>query len=746
MRLIALLLISFSILSAKKPGYYYPMGPNKGAKITIGEVWNTKWNYGAYGYKEADPVSYNYPGPTTADYLYKGGLWIGAKSGNYFVSSVFYNVEMTSDDNFINPATGFRALGPGKSAFDVYAVYRENLTTNKLGVRVFERTLSWPNRPYNMFFGHEYKIVFDPTISDYTSLDSVYFGVWFDSDVCGAGVQTQFWYDDLVSYDGIYKALIDEDPRYLNLKGRTDINGYSIRYGMEDNFKIFSDTTIEGSDNVPDGYIVWGDELEERVISYNAGVDTTNLPTLPDGRKYIYLIPRGMAYIFDADDPKVAGDDEGDFGRCAGYNFAAWIYADPTPNDSVSGNIRIVRPAAHQWWNVETDPGDNTSQYLYMAGKTGKTKFFRFVPLPTEPDYFGAPVFDYRFLLTVGPYKISQYPDTIRLVLVTGVGYGLYGGKDNYYKSGAYMLGARNLVDLAYIAYYSGSGCDPGKPCASDPENVANNKFWKIPIPPPTPNLNYSASSGSVKLVWDNMSEITPDYVTGELDFAGYAIYRALYKPSFSNPTSNSKGSLIAIVFKKNISESRKDSIVKALYGLSLNELRSLGVSVIDSIVRTYEDKDVRPGFPYFYAVSSFDFPTADPSIYGKSQESARNNYKKDMDGVPVELYIPSEASKQEWKDKVRIVPNPFRGSTAWSATKIAQEIEIQNLPPSSRVDIFTLSGDHIITLKHNSPLTGSLRWNLLSKNGFVIAPGVYLVKITDDTGDYKLLKLMILR
>ena len=110
-------------------------------------------------------------------------------------------------------------------------------------------------------------------------------------------------------------------------------------------------------------------------------------------------------------------------------------------------------------------------------------------------------------------------------------------------------------------------------------------------------------------------------------------------------------------------------------------------------------------------------------------------------------LYVGSPiSSKENWKDKVRIVPNPFKGSAAWSATKIAQEIEFQNLPSSARIDIFTLSGDHIITLYHKEPASGSLRWNLLTKNGFLVSPGIYLAKISDKDGDYKILRFMILR
>jgi hypothetical protein len=753
-------MISLLILSKLGGAYYYPLGATKYVHINIGEVSTAKFNNGLYGYNVTDPISYNYPANIITNYLYRGGLWIGANVGGGIVSAEFYNDELESDDNNINPVTGFKYIGPGKSAFDVYAVFKENSganSGNRLGIRVFERTLAWPNRPYNQFFIHEYKIVFDPSLKTIAqnSIDSVFVGVWFDADACAASTRTSFWYDNLVFYDGLYKKVIDEDPRYLTLPGYstddpllTYLNG--VNFGLEDKYTILGDTTIELPDGVPDGYIIWGDDPIEREISAKAGVDTTNLPTLPNGRKYIYLIPRGMSYIFyDARDKLINSEN---IKRCPGFTFASFIYADPTPNDSVFPGGRIVRPHAHQWWNIETDPpyagSSNPDMFNYMAGHIAKTQFYRFVPIPLN---LGATQFDYRFLLTVGPYSIN-YPDTIRLVLVTGVGYGLNGGVDNYYKGGKYMLGARQLVEIAYRTYYLGSNCDPGHPdnCKPDPDRFPDNHY-KIPIPPPSPSLKYSSEGGKVILVWDNKPEITPDYVTNELDFAGYAIYRTLYNPSFTLPSKKNnsidKGSLLALVFKDGTSDARKDSIVKALFGVSLNDLKSVGVQVFDNIIRTYEDTTVKPGFPYFYAISAFDFPTADPSTYGLSQQSSLDNYAKDANGSPLALYVGSPiSSKDNWKDKVRIVPNPFKGSAAWSATKITQEIEFQNLPSSARIDIFTLSGDHIITLYHNNPASGSLRWNLLTKNGFLVSPGIYLAKISDKDGDYKILRFMILR
>ncbi len=727
------LLVAGPLFAMKEGGYYYPQGVTRGARLDIGYTWTTKWNDLKYGFNVSDPVSYNWPGSQQNDHLYKGGLWVGAKyGGTVLVSSAFYDNEFESCGAAASSPTGFIYVGPQKSAKDALTEACEKEGVNggtPIGVRVFERTLSWPNYPYNMFFGHEYYIIFEnPPAS---RLDEVYVSVWFDADVCGAEGGGRFWYTDMTAYDGLYNAAYLEDPRYGEI---------SDKMGRVDEYTILADTAYPGSDGVLDGYFVWGDEVEERVISAKAGFDTTNLPTLPDGRKYMYLIPNNMSYLYTSPENPEA------YEKC-GYIFASLIYADPTENDSVlPDGGRIVRPHSHQWWTIETDPdAGDIYQWEYMTGRAPKTFFYRFAP---RPDVVGGPYFDYRFLLTVGPYRNVAQGDTIKLVFVTGVGKGLNGGP-NVWDQNKYYLGIRQLVQYAYRAYYSGSQSgDPGHPtppAVTDPDD----DHWRVPMPPPSPTLNYSAVPGRVDLVWDNLPETTPDLVTGDIDFAGYVVFRSLYVPAFDMPVINSEGfnpgEVKAIIFKPGLTDEEKQTILSTMFGLGADALVdsfvNAGVLVLDTLVWSYTDTNVTSGYPYYYAVGAFDYVEGQGSLL-----SSLDNYRKDVDGNPVPIFVPTEASTTAWKDNVRIVPNPFNGSSAWSATKIAQEVEFQNLPPSARIDVFTLSGDHIITLYHNDPVSGSLRWNLLTKNGNIIAPGIYMIKVSDSNGDYKILKFMVLR
>jgi hypothetical protein len=61
--------------------------------------------------------------------------------------------------------------------------------------------------------------------------------------------------------------------------------------------------------------------------------------------------------------------------------------------------------------------------------------------------------------------------------------------------------------------------------------------------------------------------------------------------------------------------------------------------------------------------------------------------------------------------------------------------IEFRNLPRArNRVRIFTLSGDLVTELAHDGRGgSGSLAWNLVSRNGQEIVSGIYLYSVSSD-------------
>ncbi len=721
-------------------GGYVPFGIIDAAAYVMdkGDLWNTMWNRGEHGDapNEIRP-SYSWPGSApgvNVYYLWQGKFWVGAIVGGdtYVTQTEYYEWEWGPSDE--NTNQGFHYIGPGQSALDVEAIYHDftdndnNSGGRHLGIKVIERALSWPHDPYNSLFGYVVGITYNKDENDCGSpdtLENVYVAWVYDADVCGAD-PTDPHIDDLVMFDGYTFGELDT----LQYQG-----------GAEDTLCVLADTTLSGSDGIPDGYIIWGDDPEEKEIT-KEWADQHNGGVMPDSSFYIrpdngdtvwyyYLIPHNLSYIWDSDNPSEPGDDTGEDGKCAGYIGMAAIYTSPSPNDSTDPSdptFRIVRTAAHQWWNWESDPPDDISRYKYLAGHHDATAYYRFAPHPYD---LGAKEFDYRFVNSYGPFKIAN-GDTIWLVWIGAVGMGLNGGPDNVYRGGKYMLGLRQLVEYGLRAYYTGSGCDPAHPCGP-----TEAPHWKIPIPPPSPFLTYTANPDGIRLIWDNRAELTPDPVTGQFDFAGYAVYRDIYAPQFLDKP-------LAVFFKPGLPDTVKEKIKEQLWPQWKDE-----ITYYDSLAHEFEDPEPKPGFPYYYAVTAFDWDVEKQL----SLESAKDNYKK-QEGAPTPVNMITRSSGDDWKERVRVVPNPFLGSAVWSATEVLNKIEFQNLPPSCRIDIYTLSGDHIVTLNHRSATvggdatsgSGTETWDLLTRNGQRVVSGVYIYKITTPDGDYLLGKLMILR
>jgi len=735
--------------------------------ISVGDVWTTFTNFGEHGDANTILPGYSRPGNTPGQnvyYLWDGRVWIATFfQGNKYVTVYDYGQkEWTPSPD--NGPTGFAFIGSDKSFLDVEARYQDfkNDTRNggrHTGLKVIERLLSWPHDPYNQFFAYEIGITYVKDsfgISD-NKPDSleIYLAWNYDADVCGAD-RTEPHIDDMVYYDGA--------PEDCNIA----IMDHPM--GWEDSVTVLIDTTIHTPDDIPDGYTIWGDDPEEKAITIayyetqfgpGARPDSFMLvrpsrdnPDQMDTVYYYYLIPRNTSIIYDWDNPAEAGDDIGDNGMCKGYIGMRLIYAPPSANDitadngrtagslcrpitlakstGAGDNIRLIYPKAHQWWNWENDPGDDNARYDYIVGDHPATRPYKFAPHPLD---FGATQFDYRFLLSAGPYWIRD-GDTLWFVVVAGVGEGLNGDTNNYWYGGEYKLGLRQLMDQALLAYYTGVRglCDPAHPCGPN-----EAPHWKIPIPPVTPSLSYGASGDSVVLIWDKKAEYTMDPIKKEIDFMGYAIYRAKFGPKFNEPP-------VKIIIDASKDADLKDSVRN--YWIRYWQEKA-GVDVSDRIEEkalvgqnTFVDKDPPKGYPLYYAVTAFDW---EPAISASLQSSA-NNYLKTPDGAPKPVYVGGSAGGADWADKVVIAPNPVYGSTKWSATGITPEIKFFNVPASARIDIYSFTGDHIKTLYNNLPTTGTVSWNLLTPQGRMVSPGIYFVRIVDKDGKTYYGKFVVLR
>ena len=130
----------------------------------------------------------------------------------------------------------------------------------------------------------------------------------------------------------------------------------------------------------------------------------------------------------------------------------------------------------------------------------------------------------------------------------------------------------------------------------TDEELIANSQVAQIvytnyfigPEPPPGPQIFVTPGDNQVRIHWDNYPESVKDPMTGEVDFAGYRLYR-----------SANRGSTWGIPNNNNVAgELQSDWIPMAIF----RKDETTGM-----IKHTYVDTSLMNGWEYWYCVSSFD-------------------------------------------------------------------------------------------------------------------------------------------
>lgn len=84
--------------------------------------------------------------------------------------------------------------------------------------------------------------------------------------------------------------------------------------------------------------------------------------------------------------------------------------------------------------------------------------------------------------------------------------------------------------------------------------------------------------------------------------------------------------------------------------------------------------------------------------------------------------------------DKIRVVPNPYVAAATWeernpfSTGRGPRSIQFIHLPQVCTIRIYTINGEPVATVEHNSALMdGSAEWNLLTRDNLPVSYGVYI-------------------
>lgn len=84
--------------------------------------------------------------------------------------------------------------------------------------------------------------------------------------------------------------------------------------------------------------------------------------------------------------------------------------------------------------------------------------------------------------------------------------------------------------------------------------------------------------------------------------------------------------------------------------------------------------------------------------------------------------------------DKIKVVPNPYVVTATWEETNPIgrrRSIHFTHLPQQCTIRIFTINGELVKTLKHDSSLlNGTEEWDLLTRDNLTVSYGVYIYHV----------------
>ena len=120
--------------------------------------------------------------------------------------------------------------------------------------------------------------------------------------------------------------------------------------------------------------------------------------------------------------------------------------------------------------------------------------------------------------------------------------------------------------------------------------------------------------------------------------------------------------------------------------------------------------------------------------------------------------FVPAYADESTLDDPladVKVVPNPYVASSSFEVAPPSvftygrgdRRIDFIHLPQVCTIRIYTMVGEHVETIEHSSSIfNGTESWNLLSKDDFDIAPGIYIYHIETPAGAEKIGRIAIIK
>jgi hypothetical protein len=312
--------------------------------------------------------------------------------------------------------------------------------------------------------------------------------------------------------------------------------------------------------------------------------------------------------------------------------------------------------------------------------------------------------------------------------------------------------------------------------------------FWIVGTAPPPPNMRLDlANSEGVAIYWDNFSQTQLDVKTQLPDFEGYRLFRAdnwnrpLGTSADNGPPANLWKLLFQVDLRNNFGEDtgldqlryepltkilapsvKRDMIesMKQYYAEFPGQTPPCPQGVTPEVCDTlgalaawelglqqgrqyyrYIDRSIHRGRPYFYAVTASDHAidgTTGAFSEGKVGDPSSNF-------AFVEPQSPSQLDYKYNEKDVYVVPNPATTASMqpWTLSPNNEDptgikVEFRNLPSDKgTIRIYTVAGDLVEELPFDGRTgVGTVKWDLVSRNGQDVTSGVYIFSVQTDTNE----------
>jgi hypothetical protein len=311
-----------------------------------------------------------------------------------------------------------------------------------------------------------------------------------------------------------------------------------------------------------------------------------------------------------------------------------------------------------------------------------------------------------------------------------------------------------NNADWALRAYF---GNDKNRNGVIDPgEDIfGDGKIHRyiLPAPPNVPVLKVVIGQNTATLYWDKRAEASVDPISAIKDFAGYRIYRTQSGFDLTN-NQNILGSLVLLA--------QYDSAGSTGFNTGFKSIELADSIMFPNDTTKYWYKyvisNLLDGWQYLFSVTAFD--KGDPANNLGPLESSRLANMKSM--------LPGTLPTEDPNTKLGVYPNPYYGNAIWDGnSERLRKIYFYNLPSDCEITIYTLAGDVVKRLQHNSTANGQdIRWfdqyaagsnqqftggehawDLITDNDQAIATGLYLFTVKNNkNGNIKTGKFLIIK